>query len=238
MPILVQHRQIVLPGQLLAEGKDVEVKAQHTIYRVGDKYYSSVIGLADIQEGKRLSVIALEGFYFPKVDDVVIGMIVDIGLTSWTVDIRSPYLAILHASDVLNKPFNPLKDNLRRHLDLGDLVLAKISQFDRTRNPVLTVKGKGLGKITKGVIVEIIPSRVPRVIGRRGSMINMVKEETKCQITIGLNGRIWIIGPTPAHEEVAVLAIKKIERETHTSGLTDRVKMFIREELRKRGLAK
>ena len=86
--------------------------------------------------------------------------------------------------------------------------------------------------------MEIIPSRVPRVIGRRGSMINMVKEETKCQITVGLNGRIWIIGPTPAHEEVAVLAIKKIERETHTSGLTDRVKMFIREELRKRGLIK
>lgn len=238
MPILVQHRQIVLPGQLLAEGKDVEVKAQHTIYRIGDKYYSSVIGLTDVQNGKRLSVIALEGFYFPKIDDIVVGMIIDTGLTSWTVDIRSPYLAILHASDVLSKPFNPLKDNLRKHLDIGDLVLAKIIQFDRTRSPVLTVKGKGLGKITKGVIVEIIPSRVPRVIGRKGSMINMVKDETKCQITIGLNGRIWIIGPTPTHEEVAILAIKKIERETHISGLTDRVKAFIREELKKRGLAK
>lgn len=238
MPILVQHRQIVLPGQLLAEGKDVEVKAQHTIYRIGDKYYSSVIGLTDVQNGKRLSVIALEGFYFPKIDDIVVGMIIDTGLTSWTVDIRSPYLAILHASDVLSKPFNPLKDNLRKHLDIGDLVLAKIIQFDRTRSPVLTVKGKGLGKITKGVIVEIIPSRVPRVIGRKGSMINMVKDETKCQITIGLNGRIWIIGPAPTHEEVAILAIKKIERETHISGLTDRVKAFIREELKKRGLAK
>lgn len=237
VPILVQHRQIVLPGQLLAEGKDAEVKAQYTIYRIGDKYYSSVIGLADVQNGRRLSVIALEGFYFPKTDDIVVGMIIDIGLTSWTVDIRSPYLAILHASDVLSKPFNPLKDNLRKYLDIGDLVLAKITQFDRTRSPVLTVKGKGLGKITKGVIVEIIPSRVPRVIGRKGSMINMVKEETKCQITIGLNGRIWITGPTPMHEEVAILAIKKIERETHTSGLTDRVKAFIREEFKKRGLA-
>jgi len=235
MPILVQHRQIVVPGQLLAEGRDVEVKSQHTVYRVGDKLYSAVIGLAEVQNN-RINVIALEGFYFPKVDDIVVGIIIDLGLTSWTVDIRAPYTAVLHANDALNKPFNPLKDNLRRYFDVGDLLVAKISVFDRTRNPILTVRGKGLGKITKGKIVEIVPSRVPRLIGKKGSMINMIKEETRCQIVVGLNGRVWVVGPSPLHEEVAILAIKKVERETHTTGLTDRVRAFICEELKKRGL--
>lgn len=237
MPVKVGHREIVLPGQLVAEGEDVEIRSQYTIYKVNSKYYSAVIGLTDVQNERKISIIALEGFYFPKIDDIVIGMISDIGLTSWTVDIRSPYVAILHASDALSKPFNPLKNNLRRYYDIGDMVLAKISYFDRTRDPVLTVKGKGLGKITKGKIIEIIPSRVPRVIGKKGSMINMLKEETNCQIIVGLNGRIWIIGPSSSHEEIATLAIKKIERETHTSGLTDRVRNFIREELKRRGLS-
>ena len=58
-------------------------------------------------------------------------------------------------------------------------------------------------------------------------MINMLKKETGCQITIGQNGRIWIRGKTPEDEAIAANAIKKIEREAHISGLTDRVRAYI-----------
>lgn len=235
MPILVKHREIVVPGQLIAEGSDVEVANTYSVNKVGDKVYSTVVGLSDIQ-GNRISVIPLEGTYMPKVGDVVIGMIEDIGLTSWIVDIKSPYRAILHANDFLTKPFNPLKDNLRKFLEVGDYIVAKITAFDRSKDPTLTAKGRGLGKITSGSVIEIIPSRVPRVIGKKGSMINMLKEETKCKIVVGLNGRIWVKGPNPDLEEIAILAIKKIERETYTSGLTDRVREFIRSERERRGI--
>jgi len=234
MPIYVQNRELVTPGTLLAENEDLRLETP-TVFKHGNKVYSSTIGLVDLSD-KRINVIPLEGKYIPKVGDLVIGLIEDYGLTYWIVDIKAPYKAILNVGEVLNRPFNPLKENIKNIYDIGDYVLAKVIAFDRTKDPALTTKQKGLGKITKGRIVEIIPSRVPRVIGKKASMITMLKTETKCQITVGLNGRIWIIGPSPEYEEIAILAIKKIENEAHTSGLTDRIRAFIRKELEKREL--
>ena len=61
-------------------------------------------------------------------------------------------------------------------------------------------------------------------------MINMLTSETGCEFVIGQNGRILVKCPDKDMEEVAVLALKMIEREAHTTGLTDRVREFIRSE--------
>jgi exosome complex component RRP4 len=110
------------------------------------------------------------------------------------------------------------------------MVIAKIVAYDRTRDPLLTVLERGLGKITRGQIIEIMPTKIPRVIGKQGSMISMLKQETGCQIAIGQNGRILINGKTPEDERLAVMAIRKIEQEAHTTGLTDRVTEMLKEE--------
>ncbi len=231
--VYVENRQLVIPGEVLAEG-DIEVTSPF-IYRLGNKWYSSIIGLVDVQDNK-LNIIPLEGYYFPKVGDLVIGLVIDIGITNWIVDIRAPYKALMNASDVLNRQFNPIQDDLRRYFDVGDYVLAKIALFDRVHNPVLTLKDKGLGKIVSGKIVEIAPSRVPRVIGKRRSMLNMLIEETGCDIVVAQNGRIWINCKDEQLEDILILALKKIELEAHTTGLTDRVRNFIREEKSRRGI--
>ncbi len=231
--VYVENRQLVIPGEVLAEG-DIEVTSPF-IYRLGNKWYSSIIGLVDVQDNK-LNIIPLEGYYFPKVGDLVIGLVIDIGITNWIVDIRAPYKALMNASDVLNRQFNPIQDDLRRYFDVGDYVLAKIALFDRVHNPVLTLKDKGLGKIVSGKIVEIAPSRVPRVIGKRRSMLNMLIEETGCDIVVAQNGRIWINCRDEQLEDILILALKKIELEAHTTGLTDRVRSFIREEKSRRGI--
>jgi exosome complex component RRP4 len=110
------------------------------------------------------------------------------------------------------------------------MIIAKIVAYDRTRDPLLTVLERGLGKITRGQIIEIMPTKIPRVIGKQGSMISMLKQETGCQIAIGQNGRILINGKTPEDERLAVMAIRKIEQEAHTTGLTDRVTEMLKEE--------
>ena len=61
-------------------------------------------------------------------------------------------------------------------------------------------------------------------------MISMIKQETNCQIILGLNGVILVTGKAPAEEELAMRAIKKIEDESHTTGLTDRVTQLLKEE--------
>lgn len=224
MPIFCEKRQLVTPGDLLAEG---DYLAGNNTYRENNKIYATRVGLADYDK-KGLYVVALKAFYIPNVGDLVIGKVVEVGFGSWTLDIRAPYLATLRASDVLDRPFKPQQNDLPSIFDIGDLVLAKMVAYDRTQDPLLTVREEGLGKITRGQITEITPTKIPRVIGRKGSMISMLKKETGCQITVGQNGLILVKGNTTEDERLAIMAIRKIEQEAHTSGLTDRVTEMIR----------
>jgi exosome complex component RRP4 len=231
MPTFFERRQVVTPGDLLAEGDYI---AGENTYKEGDRIYAARIGLVEYED-KKVGVVALRAFYIPRVGDTVIGTVVEVGFSGWTVDINAPYLAILRASDVLNRPFKPQKNDLTEVLDVGDLVVAKIVSYDRTHNPQLSVDEPGLGKITRGQIVKITPTKIPRVIGKKGSMISMIKQETGCHIILGHNGIILITGKSLEDEELAMMAIHKIEEESHTTGLTDRILQMIKKEKEKRG---
>lgn len=233
MKILVADRQIVRPGDCLAilekeealpEGEFKYFPDRH-IYIYKNKVFSDVVGVVSTNEGN-LTVIPLEGVYIPKKDDIVIGVVSDIGLSYWIVDIKSPYKAILPASDVI-EGFNPAVHNLRNYLNIGDYVLAKIAAFDRLRDPVLTTKGKGLGKIIDGVVIDIKPSKVARVIGKKGSMLNILTTLTKCEIIVGLNGYIWAKCPDEQTQSALIKVVKLIESKAHMRGLTEEVKMLL-----------
>jgi exosome complex component RRP4 len=230
MPTFFEVKQVVTPGDLIAEGDYV---AGENTYEEGNKVYASRIGVVEY-ENKKVNVVALRAFYIPRVEDIVIGTVVEVGFNGWTVDINAPYQALLRASDVLSRPFKPQKDELSQVLDAGDLIVAKIIAYDRAHDPQLTVGEPGLGKITRGQIVKITPTKIPRVIGRKGSMISMIKQETGCQIILGLNGIVLVTGKTPEDEELAMMAIRKIDEESHTSGLTARITQMLSEEKAKR----
>ena len=82
--------------------------------------------------------------------------------------------------------------------------------------------------------MRVIPTKIPRIIGRKGSMISMIKQETGCQIILGLNGVILVTGKTPGDEELAMAVLKKIDDESHTTGLTDRITQLLKDEKAKR----
>ncbi len=230
MPTFFERRQLVTPGDLLAEGDYI---AGENTYKENDKIYAARTGLVEYEE-RKVSVVALRAFYIPKVGDTVIGTVVEVGFSGWTVDINSPYMAILKATDVLSRPFKPQKNDLTEALDVGDLVVAKIVAYDRTHDPQLSVNEPGLGKITRGQIVKITPTKIPRVIGKKGSMISLIKQETGCHIILGHNGIVLITGKSLEDEELAMMAIRKIDEESHTTGLTDRVSQLIKKKRRKK----
>ena len=226
MPTFFEKKQLVTPGELLAEG---DYLPGENTYVENGKVYASRIGLVD-SDNKKVNVVALRAFYLPKMGDIVIGTILEVGFSGWTVDIKAPYNAMLRASDVLSRPFKPQNDELSAVLNAGDLIVAKIASYDRAHDPQLTVGEPGLGKITRGQILRVTPTKIPRIIGRKGSMISMIKQETNCQIILGLNAVILVTGKTIEEEEVAIEAIQKIEEESHTSGLTDRITQFLKEK--------
>jgi exosome complex RNA-binding protein Rrp4 len=119
---------------------------------------------------------------------------------------------------------------------IGDILIVKILSADRINKPELTTVGKYLGIRNNGIVISIDPPKIPRVIGRSGSMIKMLKNLTKSNIFVTQNGRIWIKGEDLAHERLLIESIHKIEDEAHTVGLTDRIQEFIMNEKKKRGL--
>ncbi len=226
MPTFFEPKQIVTPGDLVAEGEYI---AGENTYAEDKKIFASRTGLIEY-DNKRVNVVALKAFYMPRAGDMVIGTVVEIGFNGWTIDINSPYQAFLRPADVLSRPCKPQKDELSQVLDMGDLIVAKIISYDRTHDPQITVAEPGLGKITRGQIAKVTPTKIPRIIGRQGSMVSMIKEQTGCQIILGLNGVVLITGKTLEDEQLALMAIHKIEEESHTSGLTDRITQMLKEE--------
>ena len=222
------------PGDCLAliesafEQKIRHIPDKH-IYILGNKVYSDVVGIVSI-ENNSVSVVPLESTYIPRKDDIVIGVICGFSVSAWYVDIKSPYKAVLPASDVI-EGFNPAQHNLKNYLDIGDYVLGKIAAFDRLRDPVLTVKGKGLGKIVEGYVIDIKPSKVARVIGKKGSMYNLLVNTTKCEIVVGVNGYVWAKCPDEYVLDVLVKAVRLIEAKAHMRGLTEEVKMYLASKL-------
>lgn len=226
MPYIVDKREFVTPGELLAEG---DYNAGKNTYREGSKIYASRLGLAN-NVGKNVYVVALNGVYMPAPGDIVIGKVVDMRLSGWIVDINAPSTAVLLTSDAMGRSFNARRDEMSDFLDVGDLILAKIYAVDRTRDPVLSIRENGLGKVTQGHVIKIQPAKIPRVIGKKGSMVSMIKREADCHITISPNGLILVSGRKPEQEALSIQAIRMIENDAHTTGLTNRVSEFLAKE--------
>ncbi|MEM4810295.1 MAG: KH domain-containing protein, partial [Thermofilum sp.] len=103
--------------------------------------------------------------------------------------------------------------------------------FDKSKEPVLTIKESRLGKIERGIVVEISPNKVPRVIGKKGSMVKLLEELLEVNIIVCQNGRVLVVGRNEKREELAAIVIKKIEAEAHTEGLTSKVREYIKARL-------
>jgi len=213
--IFVEDKEIVIPGDILA---DEEYNSGRGTFKENNKVCSSLVGLVAIRD-KKISVIPLQSKYIPKRGDVVIGEVTDIRFSMWNLDINSPYSGFLPASDVFGKE----KRELNRTFDVGDVLFLRVVDVDEVKKVKLGLKGRGLGKFRGGILINITPTKVPRLIGKKGSMINMIKDETRCEVIVGQNGVVWVKGD-PSMERVAEKVINMIEDQAHTSGLTDRVR--------------
>ncbi|MFW9958343.1 MAG: exosome complex RNA-binding protein Rrp4 [Candidatus Odinarchaeota archaeon] len=224
MAVYFQKREVVVPGQLLAEGR---YRPSYGTYDENGKIYSTLVGLAELR-GNTVKVVALEGAYIPKEGDLVIGIITTVAGNNWKVDIGGPYGASLHANNALRRPYS---DDISEYMDIGDVISAEVIAFDRQTGPFLSMKGRGLRVLDKGMLFDVSPAKIPRIIGRRGSMINMITDHLRIQTVVGQNGRIWIKAPDTASLRLAIKAFKTIEAQAHTSNLTERINTMLAAEV-------
>ena len=239
-------REIVTPGTLIA---DPSFNAGRGAIKTDQGIISLFVGLKEIR-GKYVNVVPLHGLYNPQIGDKVIGRIIDKTPVKWLVDVNSKFLATLKPQDAVARSrdrdsrggprsygsFKPQRVDAIETFTIGDIVICKILSGDRLNEPEVTTLGQDLGKVTNGYIVNIPPPKIPRVIGKKGSMISLIKRHLNCKIFVAQNGRIWFRGKSAEYDRLLLDVLHKIEEEAHTSGLTDRINYFITEEKKKRGL--
>ena len=213
-------RKYVIPGDVITTGP---FRPEQNVILEGDKIISTTIGISEIYDDS-VRVLTLTGKYIPKIDDLVIGIINSHTSLSWELDINSCYVGFLPAQDVFGRDFSAHADELSSKLKTGDLVAARIANFDRTRDPLVTISDRDLGKIDSGVLVKISPSKVPRLIGKKGSMIQMIEMATDAAVTIGQNGWVVISCESPEGLLKAKKAIEMVNEKAHVANLTDQIK--------------
>lgn len=225
----VKNREIVVPGEVLAEGMGF-LPSKGT-YREDKIIKAQRLGIISIDQ-KVIKLIPLTGAYVPKTGDKIIAKVIDIMISAWRLDTRSAYSAVLGLKDATSDYIAKGAD-LTRYFALGDYVITQITNITSQKLIDVTMRGPGLRKLKGGRIIKINPHKVPRVIGKEGSMVTIIKQATDCNIVVGQNGLVWIDGE-PDKEVLAEETIHKIEEEAHTEGLTDNIKKFLEKKTGKK----
>lgn len=218
-------KPIVVPGEILTSGY---YRAGENTIKLDNSIIATKVGIPQTK-GNIVRVIALKGFYIPKVHDLVIGVVSEVYYNMWRVNIFSPYVAVLPAVDVFGRRFDPTKDNTLKKMSVGTVLKARITFFDRTQDPVITIRGEGLGVIEKGFITSVNPSKIAKLIGKKGNMLQKIEQLTNTKITVGQNGVILIETQSISAKDKVIKAIRLIEREAHLSDLVDRVTRVLNE---------
>jgi exosome complex component RRP4 len=215
-----KERKLVIPGEVIVSGDDY-LPGDFT-RKEGDDIVANRYGLAEVSR-RIVKIIPISGVFEPRRGNTVIGRVENITFNGWIIDIGAPESAFLSLNEC---PRFIDRNNIANFAGIGDVLSLKIFAVKKAGSIDLTLKSRGLGKLEGGRIIKINPHKVPRVIGKEGSMINLIKDETKTDITVGQNGYIWIKGDLEG-EKKAEETINLIAREAASTGLTEKVEEFL-----------
>ncbi len=216
-----EERQIVIPGETIVKGK--EFLPGDNVYREGEEVIAKRFGVVEISE-KHVRIIPISGVYYPRRGNTIIGTVVDITFNGWLIDFGGVQNAFLPVAEV---PRYVNKNELREYLDFGESVIVKVWDV-KSRGIDVSMKMRGYGKLSGGMIISVNPNKVPRIIGKEGSMVKLIKNATRCEITVGQNGKVWISGGSIEEEMVTKKIIEFIVENATINGLTEKVDKYIK----------
>ncbi len=197
---------LVYPGMYLRELKKPSLGIGAYLRRreASRELRSAVIGA---YREKSTSIYPRTGAYLPRPDDDVVGIVYSGEAGYFRVDIRSPYYALLRASE----------DSL---IEVGDVIRAKVTEFDLKINPLLSIRRlnerEEYGVIKEGIIVEVSPNKLGAILGRKLSNIQKIQDSLGVKIYPGRNGRFVISGDLDKARVVASF-LERVERASPLS---------------------
>ncbi len=198
-------KKIVVPGELVTEER--KRLGEHVFLKDG-KIYSDTMGISKV-EGNFASVVPLKGGYVPQANDLIIGIVAQEVYPGYLVDVNGTNYAFVSKKD------------LRDPLQVGTVVSAKVMSVNETHDIELGFVRVFYG----GTVLSVMPVKVPRMIGKNGSMLEVLKRGTGCNMMIGRNGWVWVKG---GNTELLKTSLQKIDDEAHLSNLTNKMTDFLK----------
>ena len=223
MKNLGTKKRYVIPGDVITTAP---LRLEGNVVLDGKRVMATCMGLSDVSSDS-VRVIPLAGVYLPKTDDLVLCTISSVSGSSWFADMNSCYQGMLLGQDVFGRGSYPTMKEMKARLDKGDLVYARIANADRMREPLISIMGENLGKIDSGELVKISPTKIPRLIGKHGSMIQTIEGATNATITVGQNGLVVVDCEESDGLLKAITAIRMVEEQAHLVDLTNKVKKML-----------
>jgi exosome complex component RRP4 len=219
---MTEKREVVIPGEIISTDENA-LPGDWTI-KEGNNIIAIRLGLVD-KSDRLIKLIPLSGVYIPRGGNIVIGEVRDMTMNGWMVDIGGPYGAFLPLRECSGFIEESEMENV---YGIGDLIVTSILDVKRTSVDLsMKQRDKGLGKIRDGLVIKVNPHRVPRIIGKEGSMIKIIKDASKCYITVAQNGFVWIKGETIESQLFAKSAVEFIVENTTAEGLTEKVEKWL-----------
>ncbi len=200
-------RQFVTPGEELPK----DTRRNEYVMLQNGKAYSNILGFYD---SDKKDVIPLEGMWKPRIGDNVIGVV---------EKPTKPGLYNVVLTEFVQGLIITSKFDSGPIFEANDIIEATVASVERKRLAIL----ERPRKLALGQTLYVKPVRIPRIIGKSETMANQIARLTGSRIIIGRNGIIWING---GNTELAIKAIKTVESEAHTSGLTERIKSMLEAE--------
>lgn len=154
------------------------------------------------------SIIPLRGPYIPRIGDHVIGVISDVKFSFYIVDMNIAFAGIL--------PTKMTRIDYR----VGQIIVASVFEINESGEITLNMPRT----LRNGAIVKIDSTKIPRILGKEETMINMLRNKLDCEIAVGKNGYIWVSGKNTPQ---AINLLKMIESQSHTKGLTNRIESYL-----------
>lgn len=182
----------LLPYNVFGYNKDTSKSDIKNNFLISKK--SSLI---DLTNKKNENALYIGKFYFPAIDDVIIGTITQKLYDQYKIDICSSRDASLGTIE-----FEGATKKTKPNLNVGDLVFAKVVRDNKFDSVTLTCKAEDnmknwssgestFGQLIGGNVYDINRLYAWKLINDE-KIVSRLKNDCDFEMCIGLNGKIWI----------------------------------------------
>lgn len=198
-------KRIVTPGELITDKKK---KVGGNVFIKENCIYSSVLGILNESEDY-VSIVPLNGPYVPEVNDAIVCIIKNVTNNGYIIDINA------HSDCFLPKSL------VTKELKIGQMLFARVKDVDG----VDVTELDNINILPLGNILVVPSVKVPRIIGKNDSMLNVLKKYTQSNMLVGRNGWIWCVSKNYGLlEDVINLIITNSQKSNLTNTIEEYLK--------------